>query len=132
MGPEIGALERATAAALNGYTGPAAVMSFNPYSVIEMGRLLPKLPRGLVTSAYRYDAWPFSAERCDQLREIPDYDHAGACFISHEWHDLTRPRVAELARAGADILCWTIRSAADEAQARQVAQNITFEGYLPS
>jgi hypothetical protein len=30
---------------------------------------------------------------------------------------------------GAAILCWTIRSPAAEQQARQVAHNITFEGY---
>jgi hypothetical protein len=27
-------------------------------------------------------------------------------------------------------LCWTIRSPEEEAQARRVAQNVTFEGYL--
>jgi hypothetical protein len=37
--------------------------------------------------------------------------------------------VAELKAQGAAILCWTIRSAADEALARQIADNVTFEGY---
>jgi hypothetical protein len=37
--------------------------------------------------------------------------------------------VRELRGQGAAVLCWTIRSAADEAMARQIAQNITFEGY---
>ena len=64
-----------------------------------------------------------------RLRAIPDYDRVGASFVSHEWRDLRRPRVADLAARGAVVLCWTIRSPADEAQARKVAANVTFEGY---
>ena len=38
---------------------------------------------------------------------------------------------AELKAEGAAVLCWTIRSLAEEEIARQVAQNVTFEDYLP-
>lgn len=131
MGQDIGPLEEATAQALRGYNGDVAVMSFNPHSVARMGALLPDVPRGLVTSAYRYEDWPLSREVCDHLRTIPDYDRIGACFISHEADDLASPRVAELKTAGASVCCWTVRSAQEEAAARRVAQNITFEGYLP-
>ncbi|MBC7155779.1 MAG: phosphodiesterase, partial [Rhodobacteraceae bacterium] len=67
----------------------------------------------------------------DRLRAIPDYDPSSACFISHQADDLARPRVADLRAAGAAILCWTIRSPEAEARARTLADNITFEGYLP-
>lgn len=130
MGPAIGALEAATAAALDGYAGPVALMSFNPHSVARMAALCPGLPRGLTTSAYDTEDWaPLPAAVCDRLRKIPDYDRAGASFISHEWRDLARPRVAELKAAGATILCWTIRSPDDERTARRIAANVTFEGY---
>lgn len=130
MGPDTGALEQATAAALAGYGGPVAVMSFNPHSVAAMARLAPQVARGLTTSAYDPDDWaPLPAAICDRLRDIPDYDAVGASFVSHEWRDLTRPRVAALKAAGAGILCWTIRSPADEATARRIADNVTFEGY---
>ncbi|HEX9857031.1 MAG TPA: glycerophosphodiester phosphodiesterase family protein [Paracoccaceae bacterium] len=130
LGPDIGALEAATAAALASYAGPVALMSFNPHSVAAMGRLAPHLPRGLTTSAYDPAGWaPLPARICDALREIPDYTRTGASFISHEWADLGRPRVAELKSRGAAILCWTIKSPADEAIARRIADNITFEGY---
>ncbi|MEL7098159.1 MAG: glycerophosphodiester phosphodiesterase family protein [Pseudomonadota bacterium] len=132
MGPDIGALEAAMAAALAGYDGPVAVMSFNPHSVARMAALAPHLPRGLTTSSYRVEDWPMGAARCDELRGIPDYAAVGACFISHEAADLDRPRVAELKAAGADVLCWTIRNADQEAAARRVADNITFEGYAPA
>jgi glycerophosphoryl diester phosphodiesterase len=128
-----GRLEAATAAALAGYAGPVAVMSFNPHSVARMADLAPAIPRGLTTSAYDPEDWaPVPPETCARLREIPDYDRTGASFLSHEAADLARPRVAELQAKGAAILCWTIRSPQAEALARRVAQNITFEGYTPA
>lgn len=133
MGQTDGRLEQATAAALSGYAGPVAVMSFNPHMMVRMADLAPGLPRGLVTCGYEVDDWPeLPAPVRHRLRDIPDYAATGATFISHHARDLTRPRVAELCRQGATVLTWTIRSAMEEAQARRHAQNITFEGYLPA
>lgn len=131
FGPNIGALEAATANCLKDYAGPTAVMSSNPHAIAEMARLLPNVPRGLVTSAYDADGWPTIPEATRvTLREIPDYDRTGSTFISHEAADLDRERVAALKANGAAILCWTIRSPAQEAEARQIVDNVTFEGYL--
>ena len=131
MGETDGRLEAAVARALAGYSGPVAVMSFNPHAVANMARLAPEVPRGLTTAAYDYTGWaPLSPDRCDELRAIADYDRVGACFISHEAADLGRDRVAELKAKGATILTWTITSAAMEEKARAVADNVTFEGYL--
>jgi glycerophosphoryl diester phosphodiesterase len=130
MGPTDGRLEGATAAALRGYRGDVAVMSFNPASVAEMARLAPLIPRGITTAAYDPADWaPLPPATCDRLRAIPDYGPTGSSFISHEAADLDRPRVAELKAAGAAILCWTIRSSDAEARARRIADNVTFEGY---
>ncbi|MEO1107135.1 MAG: glycerophosphodiester phosphodiesterase family protein [Pseudomonadota bacterium] len=130
MGTDIGPLEADTVRALQGYEGPVALMSFNPNSVAELARLAPHLPRGIVTSSYDPQDWPLTDSICDHLRGIPDFDRVGASFISHEVHDLNRPRVAELKAQGVPILCWTVRSPEQEAQARTVADNVTFEGYL--
>lgn len=130
MGPNIGPLEDAVAADLDGYGGPVALMSFNPHAVARMATLCPDIPRGLVTSAYKKEDWVLPDATRDRLRDIPDYGPLGASFISHEAADLARPRVAELKADGAHILCWTIKSPEQEAQARRVAQNVTFEGYL--
>lgn len=125
-----GRLEAAGVAALVGYNGPVALMSFNPFAVAHLARLAPHLPRGIITSGYDPQGWsPLPAATCDSLRGIPDYDRTGASFISHEASDLARPRVAELKSEGAAVLCWTIRSPVAEAKARTIAQNITFEGY---
>lgn len=131
MGPTDGRLEAATAAALSGYRGDVAVMSFNPACIHHMARLAPGLPRGLTTAAYDAEGWaPMPEAMCAHFRAIPDYDSTGSSFISHEAADLASARVAELKSQGAAILCWTIRTPAEEAKARQVAQNVTFEGYL--
>ncbi|MEO0937656.1 MAG: glycerophosphodiester phosphodiesterase family protein [Pseudomonadota bacterium] len=131
MGAEVGPLERAVAEALTGYDGPVAVMSFNPHSVGLMAELAPEVPRGLTTSGFDPDFWPMGDATCARLRDIPDYDTVGACFISHEVADLGRERVSALKAHGAAVLCWTVRSRAVEAKARRIAQNITFEGYAP-
>ncbi|WP_170336339.1 glycerophosphodiester phosphodiesterase family protein [Ruegeria arenilitoris] len=130
MGKGIGPLEQDAIRALEGYDGPLALMSFNPNSVAELARLAPHVPRGIVTSSYDPKEWLLPADICDQLRDIPDFDRVGASFISHEVHDLDRPRVAELKAQGVPILCWTVRSVEQEAEARKVADNVTFEGYL--
>lgn len=130
MGPKVGGLGRAVANALAGYAGPVAVMSFNPHAVAEMAVLAPELPRGLTTYAFDDDeAKELPEGRRAQLAGIADFDRVGAAFISHDQRDLGSPRVAELKAAGVPVLCWTIRSPAQESQAREVADNITFEGY---
>jgi glycerophosphoryl diester phosphodiesterase len=131
MGPVDGMLEEAAARELKGYEGPVAFMSFNPHSVIALKDLAPGIPRGLTTEGYDPKDWPgLPEDRCARLREIADYEAAGASFISHQANDLGRSRVAELKAGGAGLLCWTIRSAEAEREARRFADNITFEGYL--
>lgn len=130
MGPDVGPLEAATAQVLAGYAGPVAVMSFNPHAVAAFHLAAPGVPVGLTTSAYTATDWPLlPAKVRTHLAGIPDFDRVGASFISHEAADLGAPRVAALKAQGAAILCWTIRSPEAEAEARKIAQNITFEGY---
>jgi glycerophosphoryl diester phosphodiesterase len=127
-----GALERGTAEALAGYAGPVAVMSFIPDMVARMAELAPQIPRGLTTDAWDdADAERLPPETRARLRAIADFDRTGASFISHDHRDLARPRVRELKSAGWPVLCWTIRSAEEAAAARRIADQITFEGYLP-
>ena len=131
MGSRVGALEEAVLSALDGYGGDVAVMSFNPHSVAYMARRAPGLPRGLVTAGFAPADWPDLPETTRaRLRAIPDLDATGAAFVSHDARDLGSPRIAEIA-ARLPVLCWTIRSAADEARARHVAAAVTFEGYRP-
>ena len=133
MGPSVGALESAVARELGGYQGAVAVMSFNPHSVCAMAEFAPQVPRGIVTCAYDAADWPLiPATRRGELALIPDYDRAGASFISHDASDLASPIVAELRAAGTPVLCWTIRSQQAADEALTIADQITFEGYEPA
>ncbi len=131
MGPNVGPLELATAKAIAHYHGPIGVMSFNPHSVAAMAKHAPNVPRGLVTGGYTATDWPLlNAATRDTLRDIPDFDRVSACFISHQADDLDRDRIHDLKQKGVPILCWTVRSQAQENDVRKIADNITFEGYL--
>jgi len=127
---DTGMLEQAVAAALGKYKGPVAVMSFNPRMVARLAKIAPEVPRGLTTGTFNDEG--MMPKMRDHLRAITDFDAVDASFISHEAADLDSLRVAEIKAAGHPVLTWTIRSPQAEAVARKVADNITFEGYLPS
>ena len=132
LGDRVGPLEEAIAADLARYRGPVAVMSFNPHSVARMAAALPDLPRGLTTCHFPPEDWPMVPEaRRAELRRMPDLDRVGAVFISHQRDDLGSDEVARAKASGRAVFCWTIRSPEEEAAARKVADQITFEGYLP-
>ena len=131
MGPNIGPLGEAAAYCLRGYKGPFAMMSFNPHATAEMAQLLPDAPRGIVTDKYDPEDWPLLPQATrEALSGITGYECSGACFVSHNAADLSTPRIAELKAQGAAIICWTVKSAEIEAEARKIADNITFEQYF--
>lgn len=131
MGPNVGPLEKAACEILKSYKGPTALMSFNPHSVAKCAEFAPDITRGLVTDPFLVEDWPLVPEiRRSELADIPDYDRVGASFISHNVKYLDNARVAQLKSQGAAVICWTVRSVEQERSARNVAQNITFEGYL--
>ena len=132
LGRHVGALEAAVARDLRGYDGPVAVMSYNPYSVAACFNEMPDIPRGRVTEDFTRGGWERLPEpQQADFNRIDDLGDLGASFISHGAYDLRRPRVSALKAEGIRILTWTIRSAQQERIAREVADNVTFEGYLP-
>jgi glycerophosphoryl diester phosphodiesterase len=132
LGPEVGPLEARVAAALAGYPGPVAVMSFNPHSVAALAAAAPDVPRGLTSCAFEDGDWALPDYRRAELAALPDVRPTGAAFVSHDKDDLANPAVLRLKAEGLPILTWTVRSPAEEAVARRVADNVTFERYLPA
>ncbi|PRY92934.1 glycerophosphoryl diester phosphodiesterase [Hasllibacter halocynthiae] len=129
MGPDGGALEDAVAAAAKGYGGPLAAMSFNPHSAARLKDA--GLAAGLVTCAWSAEDWPhLPEERRRALRLMPGL--GGADFVSHDRADLASARAGRARAAGLPVLCWTIRSEAEAAEALRHADQITFEGYRPA
>jgi glycerophosphoryl diester phosphodiesterase len=133
IGPNVGRLERRAAELLADYKGDAVFMSFNPHSMAIMSEIAPDVPRGLTTCDFNAEFWPMlPRKRAEGLAEIPDFDRVGACFISHDHRLLDAAPVTALRERGVPILCWTVRSAEQEIKARHLADNITFEGYIPA
>lgn len=131
LGPDVGPLEGRIADLLSRYHGPVAVMSFNPHSVAAMAEEAPGLPRGLTTCSFAGADWSLPDYRRAELAGLADAERTGSCFVSHDHRDLANPAVARLKAEGRHVLTWTIRNAAEEAAARRVADNITFEAYRP-
>lgn len=129
-GPNVGPLPARTAELLADYAGPVAVMSFNPHMIAAFRAAAPGIPVGLTTCAFPEADWArIPPARREELALITDFDAVGACFISHDKDDLANPRVDALKAQGVPVLCWTITSEAEEAAARRIAHNVTFEGY---
>ena len=132
MEHNVGVLEAAVAQALRSYRGPVAVMSFNPYSVTAFGEIRSDIPLGLVTDSFEPEDWPtLNAERREHLAQILDFGTSGAGFISHNQAHLEDLPVSALKAQEVPVLCWTVRSRDEEHRARRIADNVTFEGYLP-
>lgn len=132
LGPAIGALEEAIGTVIAGYTGPLALMSFNPSSVRVLGGIAPGIPRGLVTDPFKKEHWPMvPPQRRARLALIPDAIPLGVSFISHNRAYLDAAPVAALKARSLPVLCWTVRNAEQDIAARRIADNITFEGFLP-
>ncbi|HET9067027.1 MAG TPA: glycerophosphodiester phosphodiesterase family protein [Amaricoccus sp.] len=132
LGPDVGPLEARVAERLAGYAGAVALMSFNPHSVAALAEVAPGRPRGLTTCAFDSADWSLPDYRRAELASLAEVERTGAAFVSHDRRDLDNPAVARLRAKGVPILTWTVRSPAEEAAARKVAGNITFEGYRPA
>jgi glycerophosphoryl diester phosphodiesterase len=126
-------LEAATATILGGYSGAAAVMSFDPASMMAMRRLAPNLPRGMLGDGFAARDWPM----IPLPARIGNGMYAMApvvrpAFISHGVHSL--PASAPLALRHffrLPLITWTVRTPEDRATAAAWADQITFEGFDP-
>ncbi|MEO0362212.1 MAG: glycerophosphodiester phosphodiesterase family protein [Pseudomonadota bacterium] len=130
LGPVDGRLERRAARLLAAYEGPVALMSFNPDSVAAMAEAAPSVARGRVTMDFRAAEWAGVApDRRAALNGLGDLDALACGFISHHHTTLEGEEAQRVMATGRPVLCWTVRSEAEEASARRHAANVTFEGY---
>lgn len=119
-GRRAAALGRSVAAALTGYGGAVAVMSFNPEIGHWFARHDPERLRGLVVteSGRRWRGWlarPLALWR------------SRAHFLAYDVRDLPSSFAAAQRARGMKILTWTCRGAADRARAARHADQIIYE-----
>ena len=92
LGSNVGPLETRLAELLATYSGPVAVMSFNPHSVAAFAQLSDR-PVGLTTGDFNTTDWPMlPALRRQDLAAMTELDSLGASFISHDKADLASPK----------------------------------------
>ncbi|MEO1291710.1 MAG: glycerophosphodiester phosphodiesterase family protein [Pseudomonadota bacterium] len=127
-GAEVGRLEARIAELLAGYSGPVAVMSFNPYSVAWFRDNAAPLMRGFVSCRHPAEATPEATQLSD-LHVAPALD---LDFISYDASALPVPPLDTLRTAGMPVISWTIRSDAEAARAYRHSDQITFEGFRPA
>lgn len=126
-------LEAAAAAILAGYSGHAAVMSFDPASMMAMRRLAPGLPRGMLGDRFRADGWPeLTAAQRWTFASFAMAPAVMPAFVSYHVGSLpSSPPLALRHFFRLPLITWTVRTAEDRKIARQWADQITFEGFDP-
>lgn len=130
LGGEEGPLEHAVAEALGHYGGPIAVLSFNPKTVGWFAEARPDVVRGLNSMAYHDAAnWPLSPDQRRGLMELDHFHVAQPHFLSLGLDMLPSPSAKALRAQGVPVVCWTVRSRAQWAQASAWCDNLMFEGW---
>lgn len=111
--------------ALEGYRGPAAVMSFNPNLVGWFAHHAPKIVRGLVMTEEDYRPWSrYDLRR--RLRRQAMVWRARPHFIAYDIERLPSPFIAA-ARQRMPVLSWTVRTPEQRAVAAKSVDQIIFE-----
>jgi glycerophosphoryl diester phosphodiesterase len=125
------ALEPEVSRILREYRGPVAIHSFNPFSLGWFRQNHPGLCRGQISCSFDTD--DMAGWKKFILAHYGMNWMSRPHFISHHWKQL--PAIVPILLRGfmqLPLLTWTVRSQQEQASALQYAENVFFEGYLPS
>lgn len=124
-----GPLELAVASLLRGASGRFTVQSFNPWTLLWFSQHAPSHPRGLLSTDFSSENLPVHEKVL--LRHLVPALVVRPAYIGYDLRCLPHwaPTVARV--LGLPLLAWTIRTEADLARAREVADNIIFESVDP-
>lgn len=127
-------LVKRAAEVLAGYSGRAALMSFDPAPIATLRMLAPRLPRGIVAER-RYSHAEWSPLPARTKRALAYFEHALQSrpqFIAYAVRDLSSA-IPWLARnvLRLPLLTWTVRSDVDRERAARYADQMIFEGFRP-
>lgn len=120
----------AVAAAFKGYPGEYAVQSFQPLYVRAYKLLRPEVPCGLLTDAnpsQKDFTGPFGKIKRAVVAKMLLNFYVRPDFISFCHRTVTK----KIVKFQGPKLAWTIRDPEEESSAREVADNIIFEKYIP-
>lgn len=119
---------------LAGYSGPAAVMSFDPDQVLALRERIPELPRGIIAQRDYDDPYWYKLAP-EQRRGMLHLRHALRTrphFVAFWINQLPAP-APWIARNvfGLPLLTWTVRTPEQRHRAARYADQVIFEGFRP-
>ena len=122
------ALASRVAEIVQGYAGPVAAMSFDPFVVSALREVAPGLPRGIVAQSRSDPEVPSG----NPFRYVAKAFGARPHFLAWSVHDLKTvwPLLGRWG-FGLPLLTWTVRTEADRLRARRWADQMIFEGFRP-
>ena len=117
-------------AALDGYGGPCALMSFDPDLMEAVRYLAPHIPRGIVASMVNGAYWShLPLARKVEMRTLSHMPRTRPDFLSYYETALPSLAASRQRARGMPLISWTIRSHAQARRARCYSDQITFEGF---
>jgi glycerophosphoryl diester phosphodiesterase len=124
-----GALEAAIAAVLDEHPGPVCVASFNPTSVRWFRRRRPAVVRVLTAGPLDGNGLPTPVRR--RLASLRDLPRVAPAAVSYDLAGLPTAATDVWRERGGALVTWTVRTPADLARARELADNVIFEHVRP-
>ncbi len=128
----VGDLEARVSELLGAYRGPAAVQSFNPYSMGWFAANARPVLRGQISDAFRKDdERPMPDIQRFLLRHMLLGVVSRPHFVAYDYKSLPAfgPACARL--VGLPVLAWTVKSTEVQRRVGKYANNIIFEGFKP-
>ncbi len=117
---------------LASYSGPYALMSFDPDLIARLATIAPDVTRG-ITADRVIDPYyePLSVTKRVAMREMLHVPQSQPHFVSFDFRQLPFEPITEFRAAGFPIISWTINSEENAQVARRWSDQITFENFLP-
>ena len=117
------------------YTGPVALMSFDPAVMTLVREIAPDVARGIVSGTYLGRGWwprRVGRKRGAALRNLLESAPVAPDFYAYDVNALPTP-VTEYARRvdGIALFTWTVRTAKQRRIAEHWADAMIFEGFEP-
>lgn len=122
------------AAALNTYSGLAAIKSFDPKMLRTMKEVAPSIPRGCIsmTTLGPEEHKHLEAREIENISWMLHMSGTDPHFISFFVHDLPAEGPSFLSEFyGLPIMTWTVKTKEDRNNAAKYADQIVFEGFNP-
>lgn len=116
---------------LRTYTGPVAVMSFDPALLIATRKTAPRLPRGIVVASRFVQAGGRKLSKWEwfRLAYMLHLPSTRPNFISYAADDLPALTTRIARRFGLPLVTWTIRSEAQRQRVLPYVDQVTFERF---